>query len=166
MSVLACTVDKKKIIICSDSIVVYGEEFQRKDRTTKLQKVNNMLVGFAGSTEEGALFIRFCKSRRPERVTPDGVQDFLTDFLADKIRKTEKSEIDNAFLLAIDGKAFIMEGFEVKQIEDYEAIGMGKPYAITALYLGHDAKTAVEVAIEHSMFCEYPIVTKTMKVKK
>ena len=50
-----------------------------------------------------------------------------------------------------------VEGFYVKEITDYMAIGAGMDFALAALYLGSSVKDAIKTACHLSILCEEPI---------
>jgi ATP-dependent protease HslVU (ClpYQ) peptidase subunit len=57
-----------------------------------------------------------------------------------------------------------VEGFFVKEIVDYTAIGAGMDFALSALYLGNSVEESIKAACHLSVYCEEPI--NLMKVKK
>ena len=51
----------------------------------------------------------------------------------------------------------MMEGFFIKEVTDYTAIGAGMDYSLSALYLGNTVKESIKAACHLSIYCEEPI---------
>jgi ATP-dependent protease HslVU (ClpYQ) peptidase subunit len=156
MSVVAVKVTEDEIVIGADSILVTGFT-QQKDKLAKLNQVNDMIIGDVGDAQEGSLFLLFVKTRKPREASEDGMLEFFSDFQDWMKQKTELSEIENSYIIIYQKKVFLVEGFYIKEIKDYTAIGAGMDYALTALHLGHSVKKSIEVACELSIYCEKPI---------
>jgi len=163
MSVVACKIYEDKVVIGSDSIELYETGTLERKKMSKLRKVNKMVIGSVGTCEEGNLFFRYCKSRQPEGISIENIEDFMFDFSKWKQNRTNSSLLENAYILVYNGFAFKIENFLVRTIDKYSAIGAGMDFALTALYLGHDVKSAIKVACEHSIFCELPVNLITIK---
>ena len=58
----------------------------------------------------------------------------------------------------------MMEGFFIKEVTDYTAIGAGMDYSLAALYLGNSVKESIKAACHLSIYCEEPI--NIMEIKK
>ena len=156
MSVVAVKVKKDKIIIGADSILVSGWT-QEKDKLAKLNKVNNMVIGDCGDAQEGGLFLVYCKTRKPREASVEALVEFMSEFqdwMNDKIGETKLS---NQYIIVLEGKAFMMEGFFIKEVTDYTAIGAGMDFALSALYLGNSVKESIKAACHLSVYCEEPI---------
>lgn len=156
MSVVAVKVKKNKIIIGADSILVSGWT-QEKDKLAKLNKVNGMVIGDCGDAQEGALFLVYCKTRRPREASVEALIEFMSEFqdwMNDKIGETK---LKNQYIIVLDGKAFMMEGFFIKEVTDYTAIGAGMDFSLAALYLGNSVREAIKAACHLSVYCEEPI---------
>jgi ATP-dependent protease HslVU (ClpYQ) peptidase subunit len=156
MSVVAVKVEKDKITIGADSIIVTGWT-QEKDKMAKLNETNGMVIGDVGDAEEGGLFLMYCRTRKPREASVEGVIEFLSDFQDWKANKIDDSKIQNSYILVFEKKVFMMEGFYVKEVKDYMSIGMGMDYSLAALMLGHSVYEAINVACELSIYCEKPI---------
>jgi hypothetical protein len=163
MSVVAVKVTKNKITIGADSILVSGWT-QEKDKLAKLNKANGMIIGDVGDAEEGALFLLFCKTRKPREASVDALVEFMSEFQDWMNNKTGESKLSNQYILIIEGKAFMMEGFFIKEITDYTAIGAGADFALPCLALGHDIEVAIEMSCHFSIYCERPV--NLLEVKK
>tara|TARA_B100001094_G_C17996501_1_gene702915 strand:- start:89 stop:580 length:492 start_codon:yes stop_codon:yes gene_type:complete len=156
MSVVAVKVTKNKIIIGADSILVSGYT-QEKDKLAKLNKVNGMIVGDVGDAQEGALFLLFCKTRKPSEASVGGLVEFMSEFQDWLDKKTGEAKLSNEYILIIEKKAFMMEGFFIKEVTDYTSIGAGMDFALSALYLGKSVKDSIKAACHLSVYCEEPI---------
>ena len=163
MSVVAVKVKKGKIVIGADSILVSGWT-QEKDKLAKLNEVNGMVIGDCGDAQEGALFLVYCKTRKPREASVDALIEFMSEFqdwMNDKIGETK---LNNQYVIVLEGKAFMMEGFFIKEVTDYAAIGAGMDFALSALYLGNSVKEAIKAACHLSVYCEEPV--NIIEVKK
>ena len=156
MSVVAVKVTKNKITIGADSILVSGWT-QEKDKLAKLNKANGMIIGDVGDAQEGALFLLFCKTRKPREASVDAIVEFMSEFQDWMNNKTGESKLSNQYILIIEKKAFMIEGFFIKEVTDYTAIGAGMDFALSALYLGNSVKESIKAACHLSVYCEEPI---------
>ena len=147
---------KNKITIGADSILVSGWT-QEKDKLAKLNKANGMIIGDVGDAEEGALFLLFCKTRKPREASVDAIVEFMSEFQDWMNNKTGESKLSNQYILIIEKKAFMIEGFFIKEVTDYTAIGAGMDFALSALYLGNSVKESIKAACHLSVYCEEPI---------
>ena len=163
MSVVAVKIKKDKIVIGADSILVSGWT-QEKDKLAKLNEVNGMVIGDCGDAQEGALFLVYCKTRKPREASVEALIEFMSEFqdwMNDKIGETK---LNNQYIIVLEGKAFMMEGFFIKEVTDYTAIGAGADFALPCLALGHDVKTAIEMSCHFSIYCEKPV--NLLEIKK
>ncbi len=163
MSVVAVKVEKDKITIGADSILVSGWT-QEKDKLAKLNKVNDMIIGDVGDAQEGALFLMYCKTRKPREASVEALVEFMSEFQDWMSKKVDVTKLENQYVIILDGKAFMMEGFFIKEVTDYTAIGAGMDYSLAALYLGNSVKESIKAACHLSIYCEEPI--NIMEIKK
>ena len=163
MSVVAVKVEKDKITIGADSILVSGWT-QEKDKLAKLNKVNDMVIGDVGDAQEGALFLMYCKTRKPREASVEALVEFMSEFQDWMSKKVDITKLENQYVIILDGKAFMMEGFFIKEVTDYTAIGAGMDYSLAALYLGNSVKESIKAACHLSIYCEEPI--NIMEIKK
>jgi ATP-dependent protease HslVU (ClpYQ) peptidase subunit len=163
MSVVAVKVTEDKITIGADSIIAFGWT-QEKDKLAKLEEVNGMVIGSVGMAQEGALFRVFCRTRKPREASDEAIVDFMSEFQDWLNNKIGETKIENGYILVVDGKAFNIEGFYVKEVVDYAAIGAGMDFALASLYLGKSVKDSIKAACHLSVYCEEPI--NIIKVKK
>tara|TARA_R110000803_G_scaffold191628_1_gene254325 strand:+ start:127 stop:618 length:492 start_codon:yes stop_codon:yes gene_type:complete len=163
MSVVAVKVTKEKIVIGADSILVSGWT-QEKDKLAKLNKVNDMIIGDVGDAQEGALFLMYCKTRKPREASVEALVEFMSEFQDWMAKKVDITKLGNQYVIILDEKAFMMEGFFIKEVTDYTAIGAGMDYSLAALYLGNSVKDSIKAACHLSIYCEEPI--NIIEVKK
>lgn len=162
MSVVAAKVDKEHgvISIASDSISLRG---QTKRAYSKLVKINDMIIGSVGLTEELSLMFRYAQTHRPESATERDVLAFMVEFLSWK-KDYSGGTTENHYLLAFDGHLFLIQRMLIEEVKDYEAIGAGEEYALAALYLGHQPDEAVKVACDLCCYVAEPIVEYKMQM--
>ena len=163
MSVVAVRVEKDKITIGADSILVSGYT-QEKDKMAKLFQNEWMVVGDVGEAQEGALFQIFSKTRKPREASVDAMTEYLFDFFSWKREKTDSDKLENSYIIIFNKKAFLIEGFYVKEVTDYTAIGAGMDFALAALYLGSSVQDAIKTACHLSILCEEPV--NIIEIKK
>lgn len=156
MSVVAVKVKKNKIVIGADSILVSGWT-QEKDKLAKLNEVNGMVIGDVGDAQEGALFLIFCKTRKPREASVDALVEFMSEFQDWLNNKIGEVKLENQYVIVLGGKAFVMEGFFIKEVTDYTAIGAGMDFALSALYLGNSVEESIKAACHLSVYCEEPV---------
>ena len=159
MTVIAVKKLKNKIEIASDSQVTYG--YQKKElpshynEMSKMFKANDMVIAGAGSAKGIQLLRVFAKNHKPKTATSDDILEFIVEFEGWAKKKDDKFDLsDNAFIFIMEGKVFeAVDGFLVTEVSTHSAIGSGSFIALGALYFGHSVEEAVEVAIEHDIFC-------------
>jgi ATP-dependent protease HslVU (ClpYQ) peptidase subunit len=160
MSVVCCRVEKETIEIASDSIIVRGFT---QGTYSKLERINEMIVGGVGAARDLALLFLFCQTHKPESSTTRGVLAFWAEFCDWHKEKTDiQVEKVTSVIIAFLGKCFSIENYFIQEINDYSAIGAGSDYALSALYLGHNVEKAVKTACELSIYCEEPIIKYSM----
>lgn len=162
MSVVAVKIEKDKITIGADSILVSGYT-QEKDKLAKLFANEWMIVGDVGNAQEGALFQVFSKTRKPRESSVDAIMEYMFEFFQWNKEKTDSVTIDNSYIIIFQEKVFLVEGFFVKEVKDYAAIGAGMDFALAALYLGSSVNDAIKTACHLSVLCEEPINIITVK---
>ncbi len=160
MSVVAVRISMDKIEIASDSITVRGwtQDKGHNHGFAKLSKVQDMYIGFTGFAEEGCLFQVFCETHKPDQsLSENAIINFMSEFANWKNGKTGKFSIENDYIMVVNNRVFVIEGFLVREVATYEAIGAGRDYALAVLHLDHSAEKAVTVASELSVYCEKPV---------
>lgn len=160
MSVVAVKVQKDKIVIGSDSIRTHGWT-QEKDKEAKLWKIDdNTILGAVGSCDDAFLFKQFLETHRPKEPTEERIMDLWAEFTqwVKAVMQDGNYKVNStSFFLVFNGKVFYINGFFIREVTDYYAIGAGMDYALAALYLGSSVEKSIETACELSIFCEQPI---------
>lgn len=171
MSVVAVKKYEDKIVVAADNIVVSG--WNRNDgkhfKQVKMEKINDMIIGFSGCLQEGSLFLSYAATHKPDS---SGFKDMLKyavefrkwkkDYDISEPDNNEKDKIINQYLVVWDGHVFCITGYDLVEIKDYYAIGCGEDFALAALHLGHSPQEAVKVACDISCFVAEPIIEETM----
>ncbi len=164
MSVVAVKVYDDKIEMSADSIMIYGSRKELfYNNFSKIANINDMIIGVTGTCEECGLMWIFAKNHRPTSATERDVLEFIAEFADWKRNRTGNSTIDCHYLLAYDGKAFIIQNYMVIEVDRYSSIGAGAEYALAALYLDKTAPEAVKVACDLSCYVSEPIITYVME---
>jgi len=161
MSVIACRVLDDRIVVASDSIVVRGWSQTKGNNLnfSKLVEVNGFILGGVGYAAELSLFRIFCMTHSPDDMSESALLRFMVEFSRWRSNNSDSGAVDNTYIFVGDGKAFVLDGFFVQEIKDYWAIGAGRDFAMTAFYFGRNAREAVEVACELSIYCELPVIS-------
>lgn len=154
MSVIVTKVYENRITIAADSQYTYGET---KKFTSKLVTTPNLVLGYSGpATQLTKMHAHLAKEGRDEvRPTVEGVHHFFQAF--DAYYGPSAEGYDRCWHLVTQGQAFSYIEGHILEIEDYDAIGSGRDYAIAALWLGCPPCQAVETAIAHNIFCGGPV---------
>lgn len=162
MSVVAARIYDDHIAVAADSIMVNGYSKTASLRFTKLERINDMIVGCCGTAEEGALMWHYMRTHRPDKADEKSILDFFVEFKEWRTKFTF-ADATNDYLMAFDGKLFYIGGdLLVTEVKEYYAIGAGEDFANTALYLGCSPREAVKVACEMSCFVSEPIKEELM----
>ena len=157
MSVIAVKVEADKITIAADSIIIKDD--LKRTNFQKLRDFGQIIVGGCGSAEELSLFFEFAKRSKDKLTSVHAVQEFMNKFATCKRAYTDDNKINNAYIIIYDKHVYEVDGMFVQEVKDYTAIGEGEPYALAALYLGHDVVEAVQAACKFSCFVSEPIVS-------
>ena len=165
MSVVAAKVYDDKIVMAADSILVKGWSKSTNGNFTKINKINDIVVGGTGEAKELSLFWHFIKTHKPAGNTEKDILSYIIEFSKWKQDLILEGLIENNYLLAYDGHLFEIENMFVYEVKDYCAIGAGEDFANAALYLGHSPREAVKVACELSCYVAEPIIEYDMKIK-
>ena len=166
MSVVAVKKYDNKIVISADSIMVRGYSKDTRGNFSKINSINDMIVGSSGYAEETSLMWHYARTHKPDSATEKDILNFIVEFANWKRGITGESNILNNYLIVFDGHVFEIENMFVYEIQDYESIGAGRDFANAALYLGHSPKEAVAVACELSCYVAEPIIEYQMDLDK
>jgi ATP-dependent protease HslVU (ClpYQ) peptidase subunit len=163
MSVIATRVYGDRIEIAADSQVTYGATMQTDQNVKLFTTDTGITVGGVGTMQELALLKIFMKTHFPAAPTEDAMTDFIHEFRQWLLENAEINPEfdDNEYHIIYDGKAFTVHRYNIREIFEFDAVGAGMDYALTALYLGRSPAEAVRVACELNIFCSLPVVTYT-----
>jgi hypothetical protein len=118
---------------------------------TKIFRVPDGLIGFAGSGWLAMEVLEWFRKGRPANQFPEKQRDIE----------------DNAGAIFIDAQGRCWGLHRSPHLElhhdRFDAIGAGRDYALAAMYLGHDARKAVEVACALDSSCGNGIDTLTLE---
>lgn len=172
MTVIATKIEKKRIVIGSDSQTTCGHNKQtdsKKDtfpNSTKIIEVNEMVIGCAGAVVGNALMCVFAKNHRPKTAIEDDIISFMVEF--NEWAKKQDSEYqlrNNHFILIFEKKVFeIVDGLLVREVGKFNAIGSGAFLALGALYYDRTVEEAIDVAKEYDLYCGGKTVIKTIEL--
>ncbi len=109
---------------------------------TKIYRIPDGLVGFSGSAAGAMALLEWFRNGRVPSDYP-------------KLLQADDNTAANALFIDSAGKQHLYSsGPEPEQIEDkFGAMGAGRDYALAAMYLGHSAHRAVEIACALDVFC-------------
>lgn len=115
-------------------------------KVTKIYRVPGGRVGFAGNALNARALLEWFRAGRPPEAWP-------------KLRGNNHADAlfigDDGVVLGYSGISPSPEIYE----DQFVAMGAGRDYALAAMYLGHDARKAVEVACALDVFCGMGIDT-------
>lgn len=148
MSVVVATVDRNKITIASDSGCYQGKGIvpTKNLNISKLERVNDMILGGVGLAEENNLFFDYMRTHILDVVDPEHIRMFIKGFQHYKEELGLSPKLENEYILAAKGICYNIQGMLVVEIDSSWAIGAGADYANGALYMHANAVEAVEAA--------------------
>ncbi len=117
---------------------------------TKIRRIGDLIVGGAGEPAFIGAMMAWIEGGRDQETFPKQQQD--------------KDDWSPILVIEPDGTPSIYErtAFPVRNEQKHIAIGSGREFARAAMYLGCDARKAVEVAIALDCGCGNGIDTLTM----
>lgn len=158
MSVVCARKYEDKIVMAADSILCYGDMKRTKGDIVKLRSINDMGIGGCGTAQEISLMFRFADTHLPSSATEAGMQDYIVEFSKQKHGYDGDYSVYNTYLITYKGHLFCVEDFLVYEVKEYESIGAGMYYGLTALYLGHTPREAVKVSCDLCCYVAEPII--------
>lgn len=144
MTCIVATLDRinNRVVIGADSIGIDGSFNKRVVLQSKLIKLNDFIIGFAGSFRVGDI-LRYCLELPP--IEDEDIEKYLvTKFVpllqsaledANALSKDEDGQTVNPFLLAYKNRLFKIDGdFHVQEnANGFESIGVASEIAIGAI---------------------------------
>jgi ATP-dependent protease HslVU (ClpYQ) peptidase subunit len=165
VSVVAARLYGDRLEIAADSVCIrWATQTTDNKKHSKLWQRGDLVIGGVGTAQENGLMRLFSENHQPETSDERGLLAFMSEFAEWKKRRTETYAIENHYLLGCGAGLFHLEGFGIDQVTTYEAIGAGMDYALAAMRCGADPKTAVETAIDLSIYCAAPVQIITRPV--
>lgn len=169
MSVVACQVTEDAVYVGADSALTYGDCMSMAVPNMKLFVENGMVAGYSGNLEH-ANILRFFLRNGVEIEYTDKERHVDEEFAAsiyvgfseysDQVGvdlRNEHNEALGEFVLAFEGKAFLVHGLLTREVHTFEAVGCGEEVARAAQYNGASLPRAIDTAIQFNRHCSYPI---------
>ena len=170
MTVLAGLVSDGVVYISGDRGASDGDSILSMN-TPKIAKVNNWLIGYAGSGGLGQIVQHLdCWNEHPKDVEKFLRMDFVEDYIKAREKVAGKDEEEAQLLIGHKGKLYEMDTSDYAIFSfGYTAIGSGGPIALGSLHSTMDTaflpqmrvEMAVQAAITHNPACNGPIDTYT-----
>ena len=158
MSVIAVKIYRDKVSIAGDSIVCYGWTKRTDGNFNKLTQINGMIIGSVGYAQESSLFFHYAETHKPADATTKDILAFIVEFAKWKNDLIGNSSVSNSYILVYKGKVFSIESMFVYEVQNFEAIGAGRDFALAALDLGHTPKESVNVACKLCCVVAEPVI--------
>lgn len=138
-----------------------------KQRTQKLEVIDDMLVATTGTMSQLSLLRTFCHENAIKTADHKGVSSFFIEFYKWQREFMNKwPEEMNNYLLAKEMKLFYVASLQIDDISDVKACGTGREAAMGALNAGGTIREAVEAACDIDLYCSAPILMGTMTTKR
>jgi len=164
MSVVAVKIEEGEITIGADSYVGFGDASQLKNHV-KLVECNGLVMGSVGYAKDLSLIRLYAMTHKPKSSSEEGITEFISEFVEWNKKKFDDYHLDSWFIIVFEGRAFLAtHDFYVKRVIDYESIGAGMNFAMTALKLGKNVEEAIDIACEMCIYCEKPI--RILKIRE
>lgn len=118
-----------------------------------------LVIGSVGWVMQTTFLQMYSKYHKPKGIDLDDILEYICDFYAwAKSKDSSFAEIGNEYIICFENQLFkITDRYLVEKIPEYDAIGVGEPFALTALSLGKSPKEAVQVANKLCLYCCDPV---------
>ena len=177
MSVAVCKVTDDAIYLGADSNVSFGPCSQDSVLGVKIFEEEGMLGAGTGDVEAVQLFRFFLKGQEWEYTESDQIDEHMVLSLYHHFDKNvdemgfnlrdETGETQSHFFWVLHGKAFVIRGYFVQEVTDFEAIGCGEQVAKAIMKFGGSAEQAMDLSCTYNSHCDYPLsVYRYDKVSK
>jgi len=160
MTVIAVRNKKDSIEIAADQQASYGKSHKIASNDNiykdgnKIFEENGMVIGACGDVSEYTFMRIFSRNHKPKTATEDSILDYMVEFSEWGLKKNDNFVLTNWYILIFEGKVFeIIQGYDVKEIINFSAIGSGMFLALGALYYNKSVEESVEVAKEYDLYC-------------
>lgn len=161
MSVVAARKYEDRISFAADSISIAGSTriTQRIETSAKLFQTNGITLGGAGSARELSLISLYVRNHSPVNDDLESMIDFVWRFEKWVQERDVEFKAENHYLLAFQSGLFrTYGGLEIFQVNEFDAVGAGQDFAITALHLEKTPHEAVDIASQLSVWCHPPVI--------
>ena len=162
MTVVAARKYADRIEFAADSIVTSGSTkvTHRTIDDAKLFQQNGLTIGLTGKLAEGSLIQIFSRNHKPAHANLEGIIDFLFEFEGWVRNRDSGFTIGNHYLIGFENHLFrTYPRFDVFEVSEFDAIGAGEDFALTAMHLDKTPAEAVAIACELSVWCSQPVTT-------
>lgn len=160
MTVIAARKYSDRIEFSADASTTSGSTkiTDRTIQSSKLFHQNDLTIGLTGNVAEGSLLYIFSRNHKPSSSSLIGIIDFLFEFEGWVRSRDSNFNICNHYLIAFEEKLFrSYSRFDVFEVSEFDAIGAGEDFAMTAMHLEKSPSEAVEIACNLSVWCSKPI---------
>lgn len=161
MTVIAVKREEKYIHLVCDSRITTGSERVDGKSIAMTKVINNgdLYIGIAGDCNENTYLSVFMQTNIPAGSTMKDIIEYFCKFVSWYKSITGITELHGRYIVVYKGKIYSIwsQGLHIFEISEFEAIGSGSYFAITALHLGKNAAEAVKIACELDAFCEDPV---------
>lgn len=161
MSVVAARKYENHISFAADSISVAGSTriTQRIETSAKVFQSNGLTLGGAGSARELSMISLYVRNHSPINDDLESMIDFVWRFEKWVQERDDDFKAENHYLLAFQAGLYrTYGGLEIFQVNEFDAVGAGQDYAITALHLEKTPHEAVDIACQLSVWCHPPVI--------
>lgn len=161
MSIVAARKYENHISFAADSISVAGSTriTQRIETSAKLFQSNGLTIGGAGSARELSMISLYVRNHSPINDDLESMIDFIWRFEKWVQERDEDFGAENHYLIAFQrGLYRTYGGLEIFQVNEFDAVGAGQDYAVTALHLEKTPHEAVDIACQLSVWCHPPVI--------
>ena len=172
MSVVVVRKLKTKIVMAADLQTSWGDAkiVDAKQaiylEPSKIWQTNGMIIGSAGYVSAATLLRVFSKTHKPASADVEGIIEYIVEFVDWAKKKDTNFKFENQLLIVFENHIFECEGYGVKEINEYMAIGSGMFLALGAMYKGSDPEEAVEIAKQFDLFCSGKTDILTVELNK
>lgn len=156
MTVIAARIYEDEIRFAGDQQITagYRKKTSREMELGKIVSINGMTIGGSGTVSEAQWLLSFARNHAPVEATEIDVSLFMLEFTDWMKQKKSDFKSENHYLIAFRKKLFrVFDSLSVFTVPEFSAIGSGSDFAIAAMHLGKDPKTAAKVASELDVFC-------------
>ena len=166
MTVIVCKKEQNELTFAADSSITYGGRIQIIDRDCKIATpMDDITILGTGNPEDFALFRLFVVEHfefHAIEQTIGALTYMMTKFKEWASERGKELICDGSFytdyIMRLQDKAYAVEGYHIREITQFCALGDGMDTALGAFEMGASAEEAVRVACKYNIYCAEPIV--------